>query len=267
MSKPLVRQNSNGSRPFSSCPVGKIPSHDTFTRVFARLVPDQFQTCFVRWIAAVSQRMGGQVIAIDGKVLRRSHDHGIGQAAIDMVSAWATANHLVLGQVKVTEKSNDITAIPGCLLPALAKWRAVASPLTLWAARPIIAQAIVEQDADYVLALKDNQGQSVRRCPIGCSTIWKAASTRPMRTTMPKPLKKGMAALRFASAGPYFRSCCALPPARLEEAGQLANRVTDSCPALDSANEKSCEDRCHIASLTGAPRVLKRGPIALGHRE
>jgi predicted transposase YbfD/YdcC len=87
-----------------------IPSHDTFTRVFARLDPAQFQTCFVRWMAAVSERLGGQVIAIDGKVLRRSHDHGIGQAAIDMVSAWATTNRLVLGQVKVAEKSNEITA-------------------------------------------------------------------------------------------------------------------------------------------------------------
>ena len=92
-----------------------IPSHDTFTRVFARLDPKQFQNCFMRWISAVSQVLGGQVIAIDGKVLRRSHDKGIGKAAIDMVSAWATANRLVLGQVKVDEKSNEITAIPQLL--------------------------------------------------------------------------------------------------------------------------------------------------------
>jgi predicted transposase YbfD/YdcC len=100
-----------------------IPSHDTFTRVFARLDPEQFQTCFVRWIAAVSQRIGGQVIAIDGKVLRRSHDHGIGQAAIDMVSARATANRLVLGQVKVTEKSNEITAKRSSLTTPTMCWR------------------------------------------------------------------------------------------------------------------------------------------------
>lgn len=80
-----------------------IPSHDTFTRVFARLDPEQFQACFMRWMTAVSEAIGGQVIAIDGKVLRRSHDKGIGKTAIDMVSAWATANHLVLGQVKVDE--------------------------------------------------------------------------------------------------------------------------------------------------------------------
>ena len=92
-----------------------IPSHDTFNRVFARLDASQFQECFVRWISAVSAVMSGQVIAIDGKVLRRSHDRGIGQAAIDMVSAWASANRLVLGQVKVADKSNEISAIPQLL--------------------------------------------------------------------------------------------------------------------------------------------------------
>jgi predicted transposase YbfD/YdcC len=92
-----------------------IPSYDTFNRVFARLDPEQFQASFVSWMRAVSQILGGQVIAIDGKVVRRSHDHGIGKAAIDIVSAWATANHLVLGQVKVDEKSNEITAIPQLL--------------------------------------------------------------------------------------------------------------------------------------------------------
>ena len=134
-----------------------IPSHDTFTRVFARLDPEQFQTCFVRWIAAVSQRIGGQVIAIDGKVLRRSHDHGIGQAAIDMVSAWAVANRLVLGQVKVTEKSNELTAIPR-LLEALeiSGWIVTIDAM---GCQTDIAQAISDRDADYVLALKDNQGQ------------------------------------------------------------------------------------------------------------
>lgn len=134
-----------------------IPSHDTFTRVFARLDPEQFQTCFVRWIAAVSQRLGGQVIAIDGKVLRRSRDHGIGQAAIDMVSAWAAANRLVLGQVKVTEKSNEITAIPR-LLEALEISGCIVT-IDAMGCQTDIAQAIRERDADYVLALKDNQGQ------------------------------------------------------------------------------------------------------------
>jgi predicted transposase YbfD/YdcC len=89
-----------------------IPSHDTFNRVFNRLDPVEFQNSFLSWVSAANELIGGQVIAIDGKVLRRSHDRGIGKAAIDMVSAWATENHLVLGQVKVDEKPNEITAIP-----------------------------------------------------------------------------------------------------------------------------------------------------------
>lgn len=92
-----------------------VPSHDTFGRVFAMLDPDQFQQCFLNWITAVSKAILGQVIAIDGKTLRGSHDKRLGKGAIVMVSAWAAANRLVLGQVKVDDKSNKITAIPELL--------------------------------------------------------------------------------------------------------------------------------------------------------
>src|SRR3990172_6246780 len=92
-----------------------IPSHDTFGRVFARLDPDEFEAAFVGWVQAVSQHTGGQVIAIDGKRLRRSHDRTLGKNAIHMVSAWASAHHLVLGQRKVDEKSNEIRAVPALL--------------------------------------------------------------------------------------------------------------------------------------------------------
>jgi hypothetical protein len=92
-----------------------ISSHDTFGRVFARLNPKQFQRCFVSWIRAISELTHRQVIAVDGKRLRRSHDCRRGKAAIDMVSAWATANRLVLGQVKTDDQSNEITAIPELL--------------------------------------------------------------------------------------------------------------------------------------------------------
>ena len=78
-----------------------IPSHDTFGRVFARIDPEQFRQSFLSWVQAVFKVTGGQVIAVDGKVLRRSHDKGLGKQAIRMISAWATDNHLVLGQRKV----------------------------------------------------------------------------------------------------------------------------------------------------------------------
>ncbi len=92
-----------------------IPSHDTFGRVFSRLDPDKFQSCFMDWVAAISEITRGQVIAIDGKTVRGSHDRANGKDAIHMVSAWASANHLVLGQIKVDDKTNEITAIPELL--------------------------------------------------------------------------------------------------------------------------------------------------------
>ena len=88
-----------------------IPSHGTFGRVFARIDAEQFQTCFMKRMKAVIQKTNGEVLAIDGKKLRRSHDKTIGKNAIHMVSAWATENRLVLAQSKVDEKSNELTSI------------------------------------------------------------------------------------------------------------------------------------------------------------
>ena len=133
-----------------------IPSHDTFGRVFASIDPNQFQASFLSWIQSVSQLLPAEVVAIDGKVIRRSHDRGIGKGAIHMVSAWATANRLVLGQRKVAEKSNEITAIPE-LLQALALSGCIVT-IDAMGCQTEIVQTIVEQEADYVLALKGNQG-------------------------------------------------------------------------------------------------------------
>jgi predicted transposase YbfD/YdcC len=92
-----------------------IPSHDTFRRVFCLLNPVAFHDCFQRWIDALSAGLGLQRIAIDGKSVRRSFDHASGKAALHLVSAWACEQHLVLGQVAVDGKSNEITAIPKLL--------------------------------------------------------------------------------------------------------------------------------------------------------
>src|SRR5713101_3552509 len=94
---------------------GGIPSHDTFNRVLRLLDPVQFQACFLSWMQAVAETTQGEVIAIDGKTLRRSFDKGTAKRAIPMVSAWATENGVVLGQRKVDAKSNEITAIPELL--------------------------------------------------------------------------------------------------------------------------------------------------------
>ena len=99
---------------FLSLPSG-IPCADTFGRVFARLDPDQMQTCFASWVKSISKLLGAEVVGIDGKTLCHSGDKGCGKAAIPMVSDWASANRLVLGQRKVDDKSKEITAIPGLL--------------------------------------------------------------------------------------------------------------------------------------------------------
>ena len=133
-----------------------IPSHDTFGRVFSLLDAQQFQLAFYEWVFAVNEIVQGQVINIDGKCLRGSDDKYLGKRAIYMVSAWAEANQLVLGQRKVDEKSNEITAIPELL-----KLLAIAGCIVTIDAigtQTSIAQTIIEAGADYVLSVKDNQG-------------------------------------------------------------------------------------------------------------
>lgn len=133
-----------------------IPSHDTFGRVFSLLDAQQFQLAFYEWVFAVNEIVQGQVINIDGKCLRGSDDKYLGKRAIYMVSAWAEANELVLGQRKVDEKSNEITAIPELL-----KLLAIAGCIVTIDAigtQTSIAQTIIEAGADYVLSVKDNQG-------------------------------------------------------------------------------------------------------------
>jgi predicted transposase YbfD/YdcC len=132
-----------------------IPSHDTFARVFARVDPEQMQQCFVNWVNAMSHLSQGEVVAIDGKTLRGSYDHVAGQGAIHMVSAWASVNRLVLGQRKVADKSNEITAIPR-LLEVLAIAGCTVTIDAMGCQREIAA-AIIDQQANYVLALKENQ--------------------------------------------------------------------------------------------------------------
>ena len=137
-----------------------IPSHDTFGRVFARLDAQQFRDRFLEWVQAVSAVTHGQVIAIDGKTIRRSHDRTSGKGAIHMVSAWASENRLVLGQTKVAEKSNEITAIPELL--ALLDVAGCIVTIDAMGCQKEIARLIIEESGDYVLALKANQGQLYR---------------------------------------------------------------------------------------------------------
>src|SRR6266852_2819068 len=132
-----------------------IPSHDTFGRVFALIDPKQFEASFVQWVQGISKTVKG-VVAIDGKTLRRSHDQTAGKKALHLVSAWAVENRLVLAQLATEEKSNEITAIP-LLLQQLALDGCLVTIDAMGTQTKIAAQ-IIEQEGEYALALKDNQG-------------------------------------------------------------------------------------------------------------
>ena len=132
-----------------------LPSHDTFSRSFRNLDPDQVRDCFQRFMAQFSEQLQG-VAAIDGKVLRRSFDRASGKSALHMVSAWGAEQRLVLAQIATDAKSNEITAVPKLLrLLALKGTIVTADALNCQRA---IAEQIVAQKGDYALALKGNQG-------------------------------------------------------------------------------------------------------------
>jgi predicted transposase YbfD/YdcC len=132
-----------------------IPSHDTFQRVFALLDPEHFQRCFLAWVRSIEQLTAGEVVAIDGKRLCGSQEQGRGKGAISLVSAWASANRLVLGQRQVAEKSNEITAIPELL--ELLSIKGCTITIDAMGCQREIAETIIKKEADYVLALKGNQ--------------------------------------------------------------------------------------------------------------
>jgi predicted transposase YbfD/YdcC len=139
---------------FLELPQG-TPSHDTFGRVFSLLDPEQFGQCFRSWVTSVFAATTGEVVAIDGKTMRRSHDRSCGQSAIHLVSAWASGSHLVLGQRKVDEKSNEITAIPELL--AMLRLNGCLVTIDAIGTQTDIAERIIQQEADYVLPVKENQ--------------------------------------------------------------------------------------------------------------
>ena len=155
----------NGIASLAKCKIGWLskyiplphgtPSHHTFRRVFARLDPDAFRECFIQWVSLIAERTAGEVIAIDGKTLRRSYDKQSDKAAIHMVNAWGSSTGMVLGQLKTSEKSNEITAIP-TLLDMLEISGCIIS-IDAMGCQKEIAQKIRAGGADYLLAVKANQ--------------------------------------------------------------------------------------------------------------
>ena len=134
-----------------------IPSHDTFGRVFARISPWYFQACFAAWVQSLTPRLAdeGEMVPLDGKTLRRSYDRGSGQTAIHMVHAWAVNNRLVLGQLHCEEALEEIAIIPELL--RLLDLKGCLVTTDALGCHKSTAEQVVEQGADYVLAVKANQ--------------------------------------------------------------------------------------------------------------
>ncbi len=131
-----------------------IPTHDTFNRFFSALEPEEFENCFLEWVSSMIIRTNGEVVSIDGKTMRGSRNQGC-KSATHIVSAWADKNELVLGQVKVNEKSNEITAIPKLLKVLLLEGCIVT--IDAMGCQKKIAKQIINKNADYILAVKENQ--------------------------------------------------------------------------------------------------------------
>jgi predicted transposase YbfD/YdcC len=142
---------------FLDLPYG-VPSHDTINRFFSMISPTEFSKCFTAWTQDLAEKISG-VIAIDGKTLRKSFDSASEKKAIHMVSAWCHNNELVLGQIKTDAKSNEITAIPKLL--ELLDIKGSTITIDAMGCQKDIAQIIIDKEADYILGLKGNQGNTL----------------------------------------------------------------------------------------------------------
>lgn len=240
-------------RTFLRLPNG-ISSHDTFGRVFAWIEPTEFQNSFISWVSAMCQLVTGEIVPVDGKTLRRSHQRGIGKAAIHMVSAWASQNRLVLGQLKVDDKSNEITAIPE-LLRLLALKGCIVTIDAMGCQTEIAAQ-IIDQEADYVLALKDNQKslhQEVER-------LFNDALTDP---TSPIPYQQHQVTEKDHGRIETRRCWTISDPqyiAYLDPEGRWSGLQTVVRIEAERrlAQARTCEVRYYISSLPGEPERLNQ---------
>jgi predicted transposase YbfD/YdcC len=147
----VVRQD--WLKTFLELPNG-IPSHDTFNRVFSNMDPLKFEQCFRNWVNSILESHAGQLISVDGKTIRGAKSHGI-KSPVHMVSAWASDSNMVLGQVRVNQKSNEITAIPELLKSLLIKNCVIS--IDAMGCQQAIAECIIKGEGDYLLAVKNNQ--------------------------------------------------------------------------------------------------------------
>jgi predicted transposase YbfD/YdcC len=229
-----------------------IPSHDTFGRVFSRLDSVQFQAAFLSWVQSAFEVSDGQVVAIDGKQMRRSHDRHVGKAAIYMVSAWASLNHLTLGQRKVDDKSNEITAIPE-LLKVLALQGCIVT-IDAMGCQKEIATTILDQQADYVLALKENQ-EHLYQDTVDLFRHLEQTPAHGLNTDYVRTVEKDHGRLEIRECWtvtdpqffPYFRTSQDWPQLQTLVKVRRERRLAD---------KTTLETHYYIASLSGSAPIL-----------
>ena len=165
--------------------LNNIPADDTIARIISTIEPEQFQECFINWMSSIHTLTEGQIIAIDGKTLRGSYNRDDRASTIHMISAYASSNKLVLGQLKTDQKSNEITAIPELIKMLDIKGALVT--IDAMACQTKIAKIIIDKGGDYLLAVKNNQGKlrqavedvfSVKRSAVTDEAVFEQAHGR-----------------------------------------------------------------------------------------
>jgi predicted transposase YbfD/YdcC len=260
---------------FLALPNG-IPSADTFARLFARLDPAAFERAFVEWTASLAAASDGRLIAIDGKAMRHSFAHGWDKQMVHLVSAWCERNDVVLGQLAVDEKGNEITAVPK-LLAMLDVRGAVVSIDAMGCQREIAAQ-VVRQGGDYLLALKDNQPTlhaRVRRL-MDEVALDQARGVGGASSSSPSPPPSSFDYHEHAEAGHgrvetrrvwVTDDVACLGPAVLDEWAGLASLVMVERTRQDLGDAQgrvTTERHCYICSLRGCP-AARAGRLVRGH--
>ncbi len=208
------------------------PSHDTFSRLFRQLDPVEFSSVFQRFMTRFSESVAG-VVAIDGKVVRRSFDRASGKSALHMVSAWGCEQRLVLAQIATDAKSNEITAVPKLL--AMLSLKGTIVTADAMGCQRAIAEQIVDQGGDYVLALKGNLALSMPA----------TAASRPA----PPPSRPISAGCRPTIAG------LALPPSARSSASAKPGRRRPRRPIISSRRHCPPSASTRLPASTGASRT------------
>jgi predicted transposase YbfD/YdcC len=233
-----------------------IPSHDTIGRVFALLDPTQFIQCFLSWVQTIHQVTAGQIVAVDGKTARASLDRAKGQNPLHVVNAWATANRVVLGEVMVDTKSNEITAIPK-LLQMLELEGAIVTIDALGCQKEIAAN-IRERGADYVLAVKGNQ-EHLEEDIINYFAALDEGSKRPRRRSQTSQDAQGHGRVetRWYEAVPVPKTV------RHQEEWKDLRSICRVTRVWTERGEQKGEVRYFISSLPADAKVLAQA--ILGH--